>query len=85
MKTEKLEPAHTPGPLVVGQRNIQICAFNSDGVGIDSITETLAWYDSPKAGRIAARGLLDKYAEIDRVWIRKINAGHLRTVAMVTR
>lgn len=65
--------------------NIQICAFNFEGVGIDSITETYEWYDSPKAGKEVARALLVKYAELERVWVRKINAGHMRTVAMVTR
>ena len=65
--------------------NIQICAFNYEGVGIDAITETSLWYESPKEGKEAARKILDRYCEIAAVWVRKINAGHMRTVAFVKR
>ena len=65
--------------------NIQLCAFNYEGQGVDAITEASLWYDTPKAGREAARAILTKYGEIERVWVRKINAGHLRTVSMEVR
>ena len=65
--------------------NIQICAFNHEGVGIDAITETSLWYETPKAGKAAAQAILAKYGEVGSVWVRKINAGHLRTVSMEVR
>lgn len=65
--------------------NIQLCAFNFEGLGIDAMTETDVWYETPKAGKDAARAILTKHAEVYSVWVRKINAGHLRTVCMMTR
>ena len=64
---------------------IQICAFNHKGQGIDAITETTVFYDSPAAGRAAASAILAKYGEIAAVWVRKINNGHMRTITMVRR
>lgn len=66
--------------------NIQLCAFNFEGIGVDAVTETDLWYDSPKAGREAAQAILAKYCEIERVWVRKIKPhGHMRTVSMEAR
>ncbi len=63
----------------------QVCAFNFEGVGIDAITEATINYDSAKEAKMAARKILNQYGEIERVWVRKINAGHMRTVSMETR
>ena len=64
---------------------IQLCAYDVDGAGLDALPEVLKWYPTPKAGRDAARLLLASNLAVTAVWVRKIRDGKMRTVAMVTR
>lgn len=63
----------------------QICPFNYEGQGIDAMTECSMEYNSSKEAKEAAQKILRQYAEIERVWVRKINHGHMRTVVMMER
>ena len=64
--------------------NIQLCAYGPNG-GDDTIKECEAWYDSPKSGRAMAQSLLTMYPHLVAVWVRKINDGHMRTIAFVEK
>ena len=64
--------------------NIQLCAYGPDG-GDDTIKECETWYDSPKSGKEMAETILRKYPHLVAVWVRKINDGHMRTVAMIEK
>ena len=63
---------------------IQLCSFTTEGKGID-LPEDAQWYSSPSEGKDAARAILVKYPHIANVWVRKVRAGHIRTVTMVNR
>ena len=65
--------------------HIDICAFDATGAGVDVGPEQQVFYDTPRAAREASQNLFRRAPEVHKIWIRRINAGHLRTIAMLTR
>lgn len=64
--------------------DIQLCAFNENG-GVDLPDSAVVWSSTLTEARASAQALLKQYPDLVAVWVRRIKAGHFKTLAMIER